>query len=559
MLSLSVNGVSYSYPETGDTSWGDGSSNWASAVTTGMLQKAGGTFTLTADVDFGANFGLKAIFKSRSSNIADSGILRLANNEGVAWRNAANAANKVLKVNASDQLEYDGATILSSASVSNNTALASNGAGQIVSSSVTDTELGRLSGILSSAVGISDTQTLTNKKLSDSTVTFVDQADATKQFAIQCSGITGGQTRTWTPPDADGTFVGQTNSQTLTNKTISNSENTLEDLDFAGSLRNLSIACSVAANALTIALKDAGGSDCSGTSKAQISFRNSTAGTGTYTLRSVSAALSVVISSGSTLGHRSGVDEYIYVWAIDNSGTVELAVTSSPARYDGGSILSTTAEGGAGAADSRSVIYSTTARANVPARLIARIKSNQATAGTWASTPSEISNFPFSPPPVFRISSIAQSRVTAGAPTALGEYRSYLRTGGGTTFSETNGSPGTAPTAADGFLIYGGNAWANTDTNNEPSKYEIFVGKNKNVSFQFFSTAGFTGVVDTSLLLSGTNTFGCIKHYDPSTGIATVTVLALSVGTAGNFMGVSGAIGGQQDGYFDILVSDTQV
>ena len=52
--------------------------------------------------------------------------------------------------------------------------------------------------------------TLTNKKLSDSTVTFVDNADDTKQIAFQASGITAGTTRTITVPDADvdlGTFV----------------------------------------------------------------------------------------------------------------------------------------------------------------------------------------------------------------------------------------------------------------------------------------------------------------------------------------------------------------
>ena len=69
----------------------------------------------------------------------------------------------------------------------------------------------------------------------------------------------------------------------------------------------------------------------------------------------------------------------IYVYAIDNAGTVELAVSST--LLDQGSLQTTTAEGGAGAADSRFVLYSTTARSNVPIRLIGRIKSSQATAG----------------------------------------------------------------------------------------------------------------------------------------------------------------------------------
>ena len=70
---LDVNGIVYRYPLVGDDTWSD-ASNWAIAVTSGMLQKKGGAFTLTADDNFGASFGLvSAYFKSRSSNIAHAG------------------------------------------------------------------------------------------------------------------------------------------------------------------------------------------------------------------------------------------------------------------------------------------------------------------------------------------------------------------------------------------------------------------------------------------------------------------------------------------------------
>lgn len=85
---------------------------------------------------------------------------------------------------------------------------------------------------------------------------------------------------------------------------------------------------------------------------------------------------------------------YAYIYAIDNAGTLELAVAGSP-LVDCGTVVTTTAEGGAGAADSKSVLYSTTARSNVPCRLIGRVKSTQATAGTWATSPSEVSLWPF--------------------------------------------------------------------------------------------------------------------------------------------------------------------
>lgn len=158
--------------------------------------------------------------------------------------------------------------------------------------------------------------------------------------------------------------------------------------DFGGS-SSYGIAASVNANALTIALKTSGGDDASGDSPINLTFRSATATTGTPVTRTVTAALSGTVSSGSTLGHTSGKDEYVHVYAIDNAGTVELA-WSNWNGFDEGSLHSTTAEGGAGAADDGYTLYSTTARTDVAIKYLCRIKSNQAAAGTWATAPSEI-------------------------------------------------------------------------------------------------------------------------------------------------------------------------
>ena len=109
---LTVNGVAYSYPSPGDTNWGANASDWASAVTSGMLQKAGGAFTLLAEADFGATYGLKAAyFKSRTASSAAAGALRLARTDTLSWRNQADSGDLALGVNASDQLTFGGSAI----------------------------------------------------------------------------------------------------------------------------------------------------------------------------------------------------------------------------------------------------------------------------------------------------------------------------------------------------------------------------------------------------------------------------------------------------------------
>ena len=156
---------------------------------------------------------------------------------------------------------------------------------------------------------------------------------------------------------------------------------------------NVGLQPSVSSNALTITMTDRAYNVLSSSNQATIGFRSSTITNGTYNLRTVNNGITITVSSGSTLGHTSGVAQYMYVYAIDNSGTVELAVSST--LFDDGIYMSTTAEGGAGAADDARTLYSTTARSNVPIRLIGRMRSTQTTAGTWAAVPSQAALVPF--------------------------------------------------------------------------------------------------------------------------------------------------------------------
>jgi len=171
--------------------------------------------------------------------------------------------------------------------------------------------------------------------------------------------------RTLTLPDEGGTFVTSGSSTYLTSKIQP-------------------VTASAASSALTVTLNPT-----------VLDFRDSSLTSGTVNTRTVSAAISMVVSSGSTLGTVSAVQSRIVVIALDNAGTIELAVVniSGGTNLDETTLISTTAEGGAGAADSATVVYSTTARTSLPFRVVGFIQSTQATAGTWATAPSTIQGY----------------------------------------------------------------------------------------------------------------------------------------------------------------------
>lgn len=111
-IGVLFNGVVYSIPETGEESWGEDLTSYFVAIPAGALQKSGGTFTLTADVNFGANFGLLSkYFSTRTALPSTAGLVRLAVSDTIGWRNNANGGNLLLAVNGSDQLTFNGTAI----------------------------------------------------------------------------------------------------------------------------------------------------------------------------------------------------------------------------------------------------------------------------------------------------------------------------------------------------------------------------------------------------------------------------------------------------------------
>lgn len=130
---ITLNSTSYAIPQEGDSGWATDVSNYLIALSTGVLSKSGGTFTLTADADFGATYGLKSSYiKSRGTNPSSTGVLRLANAESVSWRNVGNSADYALKLNSSNVLEFNSNAVIDSAS------LASTLASYALTTAVTD-------------------------------------------------------------------------------------------------------------------------------------------------------------------------------------------------------------------------------------------------------------------------------------------------------------------------------------------------------------------------------------------------------------------------------------
>ena len=106
------NGLTYSIPDTGDDNWGANVTNYLIAISSGAFQKTGGNFTLTADANFGATYGLKSrYFSTRDVNPSTAGLLRLTVADTIGWRNNANDGNLLLAVDSSNRLTFNGSLV----------------------------------------------------------------------------------------------------------------------------------------------------------------------------------------------------------------------------------------------------------------------------------------------------------------------------------------------------------------------------------------------------------------------------------------------------------------
>lgn len=104
-----VNNENFTIPDNFDTGWGDSVTDWVITISASTLQLSGGNFTLTADVNFGPNFGLLAkYFETINANPAQSGQIRLAFSDTIDWRNSTNTDDLALGVDDNNLLTFNG-------------------------------------------------------------------------------------------------------------------------------------------------------------------------------------------------------------------------------------------------------------------------------------------------------------------------------------------------------------------------------------------------------------------------------------------------------------------
>jgi len=109
---VTLNGIPYLIPATGEQGWGQEVSNYLIALGSGgVLTLAGGPFPLQSEVNFGPNYGIASpYFRSGLNPASSTGVIRLTNTEAMAWRNATDTANLSLYV-VGNALYFNGAPI----------------------------------------------------------------------------------------------------------------------------------------------------------------------------------------------------------------------------------------------------------------------------------------------------------------------------------------------------------------------------------------------------------------------------------------------------------------
>lgn len=293
---VTLNAVTYAIPAVGESNWGAAVSSYLIALSTGVLQKAGGAFTLTAEVDFGATYGLKsAYFKSRGT-VAAAGVVRLANTELISWRNAANSADLGIRLSASNWIQF------------NSVDLADISTAQTLTNKTVDVSANTFTNIVNA--NISASAAIARSKLASGTASHVliNDGSGVMSSEAQLDKTRGGTgiTSTATFPSS-GTVTTDAGVSTFTNKTF--------DVDGSGnSLTNIANA-NIKAGAAIARSKLAAGTadhvlihDASGVMSSEAQLAKTRGGTGVSSTATFPSSGTVTTDAGATTLTNKSID-----------------------------------------------------------------------------------------------------------------------------------------------------------------------------------------------------------------------------------------------------------
>lgn len=166
---------------------------------------------------------------------------------------------------------------------------------------------------------------------------------------------------------------------------------------FGAALVNGTIVASITANALTLSILTLAGNTPSASEPVWIAFRDATAANGDYSVIAVTAALSLTMPATATLGFANGAPGRIWITAVNNAGTVSLAVincfnAAGVFPLAGWGIANITAM--TTSADAAQVFYGPATLSAVPYTVLGYASyetgSTLATAGIWSAKPTRL-------------------------------------------------------------------------------------------------------------------------------------------------------------------------
>lgn len=146
---------------------------------------------------------------------------------------------------------------------------------------------------------------------------------------------------------------------------------------------NLGFDATVASNDLTVSLKTASAANPATTDPVSILFRSTTVTTGQRVSVDYSAATTVVLPGGGSLGFSNSQSDKIHIWAVYDGTNKDIGV-SRTANHDENALQSTTTIGTG--SDATDTIYTTTGRTGAAITLIGVISIQYGTAA-WTNSP----------------------------------------------------------------------------------------------------------------------------------------------------------------------------